>query len=121
MVEQGDARFEPDRHTGAIDLGQNVVRQIRHEIEELHAFEQIGEFLVHRLIPENSPGLGYTGHAFIGFPMGDELTVDVVGVLEFQDGSELVQLVAHLSGHDTRWQKRKQARPTLGRNFCDRG
>ena len=56
MVDQRHPALEPDRHGGAVDLGENVVRQIGDEIEELHARDEIREVARQRRIPQGPCG-----------------------------------------------------------------
>ena len=72
----GNARFQGDRHAGAIDLGQDVIRQIGDKVEKLHARQGSGNSCA-RFSSLMMLGGSCAHNAIFGrFPMADQPAIE---------------------------------------------
>ena len=116
MVEQRHARFQRHRHAGAVDLGQDVVGQIGHQVEELHALEQRREVARRcarshrRLVASATPGSDRRPA-----PIGDQPAVERVVAVARQAPRRACAACRRPARPRPRRQRPQQLRPALGR------
>ena len=51
MIEQWYSTLQANGHRGAVHFGENVVRKVSHEIEKLHARNDVGEIARDARVP----------------------------------------------------------------------
>ena len=91
MIQQRDADLEADRHAGAVHLGQDVVREIGHRIQELHVLREVREIAPDRIVPEDPSRLpSAADHSIRAPPLHDESTVEITPVFGLQEVREQV-------------------------------
>ena len=96
MINDWHPRFERYCHTGAVHFGQNVVRQIGHGVEILHALDVIGHETSGLVRRNDSRGLGSAVHNVARLvKLREELEIGCILVLQ-HDVGELVQLLAEI-------------------------
>jgi hypothetical protein len=95
MIQERRANFERDCHRGAVDLLQNIVRQIGRGVEQLHALKEAlasgrcGPRQIDRMLGQAMRQSGRIG------TLAHQAQIDGVA-LEQQDLSELLKLVSGL-------------------------
>ena len=120
MVEQRHARFERHRHAGAVDLGQDVVREILHHIEVAQTRDLVrkvgGEAGCCGAVraPLASPGITPAGVA----PLCHHGMVHRIGVAQRQQRRALVDLVADVGRAEA---ARKRTEQPASQASTDRG